>query len=45
MALYINYKTEWHVGEPIPTEGLTLHDRKGVTETARTGISSLLSLR
>jgi hypothetical protein len=20
MALYINYKTEWHIGEPIPTD-------------------------
>ncbi len=33
------------IGEPIPTEGLTLHDRRGVTETARTGVSSLLSPR
>ncbi len=31
------------IGDPIPTEGLTLHDRKSATEIARTSVSALLS--
>jgi 1-acyl-sn-glycerol-3-phosphate acyltransferase len=30
------------VGDPIRTDGLTLHDRKSVTETARGSVSALL---
>lgn len=30
------------IGEPIPTEGLTLHDRKSITETARGVVRVLL---
>ena len=32
------------IGDPIPTEGLTLHDRKSVTETARMNVAALLAL-
>lgn len=33
------------IGDPIPTDGLTLQDRRSVTETARTGVGALLSPR
>ncbi|HEV1284109.1 MAG TPA: lysophospholipid acyltransferase family protein [Bryobacteraceae bacterium] len=32
------------IGNPIPTKGLTLHDRKSVTETARESVVALLHL-
>jgi 1-acyl-sn-glycerol-3-phosphate acyltransferase len=32
------------IGEPIPSEGLTLHDRNSVTETARASVVGLLGL-
>jgi hypothetical protein len=32
------------IGAPIPTGGLTLHDRKSVTETARASVVGLLGL-
>jgi len=32
------------IGEPIPTAGLTLHERKAVTETARASVVGLLGL-
>jgi hypothetical protein len=35
-------KVTLRIGDPIPTEGLTVHDRKSVTETARAGVVSLL---
>lgn len=30
------------IGDPIPTDGLTLHDRKSITETARVTVLALL---
>jgi 1-acyl-sn-glycerol-3-phosphate acyltransferase len=42
-ATFHRGKVTLRIGDPIPTEGLTLHDRKSVTEIARSEVVVLLS--